>query len=48
MIVVFTTFTVIATYFVYYNWSLIKKIFLALNLVLTKKQRFGKHINWKN
>ena len=45
MIVVFTIFTGITTYFVYYNWSLIKIIFLASNLVLTKKQRFGKHIN---
>ena len=28
MIVVFTIFTRITTYFVYYNWSLIKKCFL--------------------
>ena len=26
----------------------LKIMFLALNLVLTKKQRFGKHINGKN
>ena len=23
-------------------------MFLALNFVFTKKQRFGKHINWRN
>ena len=45
MIVILTIFTGITTYFVYYNWSL---RFLALNLVLTKKQRFGKYINGKN
>ena len=45
MIVVFTIFTGITIYFVYYNWALIKKIiimFLALNFVLAKKQRLGK------
>ena len=47
MIVVFTIFTRITTYFVYYNWSLIK-MFLALNLVFAKKQRFGKRINGKS
>ena len=42
MIVVFTTFTGITVYLVYYNRSLLKIIFLVLNLILTKKQRFGK------
>ena len=46
MIVVFIIFTEITIYFVYYNWSL-KIMFLALNLILAKKQKFGKckHIN---
>ena len=26
----------------------LKIMFLALNFVFTKKQRFGKHINWRN
>ena len=34
MIVVFTIFNGITIYFVYYNWYLIKKMFLALNLIL--------------
>ena len=41
MIVVFTTFIGITIYFLYYNWSLLKIIFLALNLILAKKQKFG-------
>ena len=41
MIVIFTIFIGVTIYFVYYNWSLIKNMFLALNLVLTKKQKFG-------
>ena len=40
--IVSTIFTGITIYFVYYNWSLIKKMFLALNLALIKKQKFGK------
>ena len=58
MIVVFTIFAGITIYFVYYNCSLIKNMFLALNLVLAKKQKFGKcnfiecnsieHINGRN
>ena len=52
-IVFFTIFTAITIYFVYYNWSLvknivsciIKKMFLALNLVLTKKQKFGEQFH---
>ena len=48
MIVVFTIFTGITIYFVYYNWSLIKKMFLALNLILAKKQRFSEYINGRN
>ena len=45
MIVVFTVFTGITTYFVYYNWSFIKN---NVSLVLTKKQRFGKQINGRS
>ena len=44
MIVAFTIFTGITIYFVYYNWSLIKIMFLALNLIHTKKQWFGEQI----
>ena len=42
MIVFFTIFTGITIYFVNYNCSLIKIMFLALNLILTKKQELGK------
>ena len=42
MIVIFTIFIGITIYFIYYNWSLIKNNVFALNLILTKKQRFGK------
>ena len=38
MTVVFTIFTGIIIYFVYYNWSFIKIRFFALNLILIKKQ----------
>ena len=48
MIVVFTIFTGIIIYFVYYNWSLIKIMLLALNLVFAQKQRLDKHINGRN
>ena len=53
MIVIFTIFMGITAYFVYYNWSLIKNNVPCINLVLTKKQRFGEcnsieHINGRN
>ena len=44
MIAAFPIFTGIAIYFVYYN-GLWLKMFLELNLVFSKKQRFGKYIN---
>ena len=47
MIVVFTIFTGITTYFVYYNCFLLKIMFFTLNLVLIRKQRFGKLIKWE-
>ena len=40
MIVFFTIFTGIATYFVYYKWSLIKNNVSCI--------KFGKHINGRN
>ena len=40
MIVVFTIFTGITTYFVYYNWSLIKNNVSCI--------KFGTHLNGKN
>ena len=42
MISVFTIFIGITIYFVYYNWFLIKIMFLALNLKLTEKQKIGR------
>ena len=42
MIAVFTIITGITIYFVYCNCSLIKTIFLALNLIFAKKHNFGK------
>ena len=48
MIVFFAFFTGTTTYFVYYNWLWLKIMFLALSLVFAKKQRFGKHINWRD
>ena len=48
MIVVFTIFTGITTFLLITIGLWLKIMFLALNLVLTKKQRFGKHINGKN
>ena len=48
MIKVFTIFTeLLLNLFITFGLWL-KIMFLALNLVLTKKQRFGKHINGKN
>ena len=48
VIIVFTIFTGITIYFVYYSWSLIQNMILALNLVLAKKQKFVKcnSIEW--
>ena len=49
MIVAFTIFTGITAYFFFITigrW--LKIMFLALKLVLTKKQIFGKHINGKS
>ena len=48
MINVFTIFTRITTYFVYYNGSLIKNNVSCIKLVFAKKQRFGKHIDGRN
>ena len=50
MIVVFTIFTKITIYFVYYNWSLIKNNVSCLNLILAKKQKFSEceYINGRN
>ena len=47
MIVIFiqVVFTTINNCFGYYNCLWLQRIFLALNLVFTKKQRFGKHVN---
>ena len=47
MIVAFTICAGISTYFVYYNWSLVK-MFRALNLAPVLKQRFNKFINGKS
>ena len=41
MIVVFTIFAGITTYFAYYNWSLIKNNVSCIKFVLAKKQRFS-------
>ena len=46
MIVAFTICAGISTYFVYYNWSLLK-MFRALSLLPVLKQRFCKLINRK-
>ena len=48
MIVVFTIFTelLLAWFITIGIW--LKIMFLAFNLVFTKKQRFGKHINVRN
>ena len=48
MIVAFTIFTGITTFLFITIGLWLKIIFLALNLVLTKKQRLGKHINGGN
>ena len=50
MIVVFTIFTGITTFLLITIGLWLKIMFLALNLVLTKKQKFGerKHINGRN
>ena len=42
MIVVFTIFIGITIYYIYYNWFSLKIMFLALNLILANKQKFGK------
>ena len=49
-IVVFTIFSGIAIYFVYYNWSLIKNNVSCIKFNTRKKNRFSerKHINGKN
>ena len=48
MIVVFTTFTEITIYFVYYNWSLIKNNVSCVKFGTHKETKIGKHINGKN
>ena len=49
LLLIFFTINVsgIVTYYVYSHWYL-KKMIHMLNLILTKKQRFTKHINGKN
>ena len=44
---VFTSFTGITTFLFVTTGLWLKIMFLALNLVLTKKPRFAKHINGK-
>ena len=41
MVVFFTIFTGITVYLVYYKWSLVQIMFLTLNLILIKKQKFS-------
>ena len=41
MIVVFTIFTVITTYFVYYNWSLIKNQISCIKLRICKEKKIS-------
>ena len=43
MIVVFTIFTGITVYLVYYNWSLIKNNVSCIKFNAHKKQKFGEH-----
>ena len=49
LLLIFFTINVsgILTYCVYSQWYL-KKMIHMLNLIVTKKQRFTKHINGKN
>ena len=49
LLLIFFTINVsgIVNYYVYSHWYL-KKMIHMLNLILTKKQRFTKHINGKN
>ena len=48
MIVVFTIFTGITTYFVYYNWSLTKNNVSCIKFGAHKETKLGNHINGKN
>ena len=50
MIVVFTIFTGITIYFVYYDWSLIKNNVSCIKFSTRKETKFGecKHINGRN
>ena len=47
MIVVFTIFTGITTYFVYYNWSLIKNIVSCIKFGTHKETKIWWTYNWE-
>ena len=48
IVLMIAVFTGITTYFVYYNWSLIKNIVSCIKFGTHKEQRFSKHINGRN
>ena len=48
MIVVFTIFTGITIYFIYYNWPLIKNNVSCIKFNTHKKRKFGEQIGGNN
>ena len=48
MIVVFTIFTGITTYFVYYNWSLIKNNVSCIKFGIRKETKIWQTYKWEN